>query len=181
MSKSAPPGCALSRRKEILMDLHIPPTFPISDYRDIEVPVVPDSLVRERTWTPEQHEHFRQVMSILTFYLEDHQCSPSAAKRPFLLIRVYDRFGDGTPYVSGDCARFATREEGILAAQLANFFRDDDRALNTICASPECLYDQGWLSTLLKDREMYVDWLRVEAEVRERHSEYRLRRVLCSE
>jgi len=110
----------------------------------------------------EQHAlNFSERMHALDFYIEDSTASrfQNSEGNPWHLVRVTERDGNRNPFHFYCGWYYSTREEAILVARLANWFRYDRPALNAVLACGP--FDECWLSCEINGtygRDYWINW-----------------------
>lgn len=138
----------------------IPPTNEtFENVAQIDVPVLtyflsdPDDSKKR---AEQQATNFNERMRVLSFYVED--CTVSRLwDNPWHVVRVTERYSNGSPYHFYSGWHYATCEEAIFVAQMANWFRHDELALDALLASRP--FDQGRLSCNLNGKYAREYWI----------------------
>jgi hypothetical protein len=136
----------------------IPPTnSAFSHYTEIDVPILIHSHDTAFNHQQKQAIHFNERMRVLDFYLVDASHDVYESRYGgWHLWQVTARYkATGEPFHFFGVGHYVTREEAILVAQLANWFKDDEPALEAILVhgvlGESCLtceisgkYGRGW-------------------------------------
>lgn len=135
-----------------------PPNPLYPDWTTIPVPIRPSRA--ETEWSLEQKRQFDEQMKWLTFYISDETCWRSKEETPWHVVRITQRYSNGMPYHHYHWRHYAEKEEALLIAKLANWMKDDEKALDALFAQSP--FDNYLRSCKLEDRARYIGWLNTE-------------------